>query len=166
MSDPYATHLPVLRAVLKTYEPKRVLELGIGMHSTPLFLNAGVSLTSLETNGSWFCRAENLADFDIRLVDDIPASLPSLTDYDLVFVDDSDNATDRERTIRAVLSQPHPLTVIHDAEVPEYRAAMKELSDPLFICAMTPHTALCWPEGADRKYTDLLAALNGELATA
>ena len=165
MIDPYATHLPVLRAVLATYSPKRVLELGAGPHSTPLFLEAGVRLTSLETNAEWFMKAEEKANFDIRLVENAADSLPPLTRYDLVFVDDSHDAEHREQTLRAVLSQPHPLTVIHDAEIPEYRMVMRELSDPLYVCALEPQTALCWPEGADRRYPDLLKALNGELAT-
>jgi predicted O-methyltransferase YrrM len=160
--DPYASHLPTLRAVLRTYSPKRVLELGTGPHSTSLFIEAGVTLTSLETSGAWHEKAQGYGEFDLRLVDDVATCLPSLTDYDLVFVDDSDNLADRERSIRAVLSQPHPLTVIHDAEVPEYRTAIRELGNGIFVCTHAPHTAIVYPEGFDRRYEALLQAIQEE----
>lgn len=163
MSAPYASHLPVLRAVLATYKPKRVLELGSGPYSTPLFLDAGVKLTSLETDDEWFMKAEAFADFDLRLVENVAESLPLLIDFDLVFVDDSHDLAERERTIRAVLSQSHPLTVLHDAEVREYRAAITELSDCTFICTVNPHVAIAFPDGFDRRYDALLEAINKEL---
>lgn len=161
--DPYASHLPILRAVLAAYKPKRVLELGSGPHSTPLFLDAGVKLTSLETDDDWFMQAEERGDFDVRLVENVAESLPALTDYDLVFVDDSDTLDDRLATIRAALSQPHPLTVLHDAEVPEYRAAITELSRCIFVCTVDPHVAIAYPEGYDRRYGPLLKAIQREL---
>ena len=144
MPDTYASHLPVLQMMLGLVKPKRVLELGCGSHSTPLFLQAGVKLTSLETDEEWFMKAEGYGDFDVRLVEDVVESLPLLTDFDLVFIDNSDNETDREKAIRAVLSQDHPVTVIHDAEYPLYRAAIEEAKNYMIFSDLVPHTAVCW----------------------
>ena len=144
MPDTYASHLPVLQMMLGLVKPKRVLELGSGPHSTPLFLQAGVKLTSLETDEGWFMKAEGYGDFDLRLVEDVVESLPLIGDFDLVFIDNSDNETDREKAIRAVLSQAHPVTVIHDAEYPLYRAAIEEAKNYMIFSDLVPHTAVCW----------------------
>jgi predicted O-methyltransferase YrrM len=128
MGDRYASHVPVLRAL----PARRVLELGAGEHSTKEFLKMpGLEhLTSVENDPEWARRAatddprHEMLLVEGRIADHVPA----LDGYDLVFIDDSTNAAERAATIRAVLSQPHPLVVIHDAEVPEYAAVIAELS--------------------------------------
>ena len=46
---------------------------------------------------------------------------------------------------RFVLTRPdHPITVIHDADVPEYAAAIKELAIYHTIVATDPATAVVW----------------------
>jgi predicted O-methyltransferase YrrM len=133
MNDPYASHLPVLDELGETVEMRRVLELGPGLHSTAWFLRRPEleRLVSLETNEEWFTRIPLHEKLTLRYVGDIPTALAEydLTDFDLVFVDNGDTATEREPAIRAVLSQPHPIVVIHDAEVPQYRAAIDDFAD-------------------------------------
>lgn len=139
MSDPYATHLPVLRLVLALVKPLSVLELGAGEYSTRFFLDAGVGLTTLESDETWFHKAEGYGDFDLRLVEDM--SLPPLDLYDLVFIDNGTSAAERSPVIRDVLSQPHPVTVIHDAEhyMEDIIAAEHHIFDKVI-----PYTAVCW----------------------
>ena len=140
-SDRYASHLPVLKALLDTGTISRVLELGGGLYSTPAFLATSSleKLTTIENDPEWARKAETADDrHEVLLVQGaIADNLPPLEDYDLVFIDDSTSAYERARTIRAVLSQPHPPVVIHDAEVPEYAAAMAE-------CSPLPATAVVW----------------------
>lgn len=138
-SDPYASHLPVLQALPSAFSIERVLELGAGLHSTPAFLALpGLKhLTSVENDPQWAARVRSDDErHDVLVVEgSIADNLPPLEDYDLVFIDDSTSAHERARTIRAVLSQPHPPVVIHDAEVPEYAAAIVE-------CGAGPATAV------------------------
>jgi predicted O-methyltransferase YrrM len=146
VSDPYGSHLPTLAYVLAKVQPKRVLELGMGRYSTPMFLYwpSVEWLHSLETDPEW---AEEFTDDKllVSLVDDVAENLPDLTAYDLVFIDDSDNATDRQRTIRAVLSKEHPVTVIHDADFPPYVQAMAEFVDDVWVIGdEKPVTAVIW----------------------
>lgn len=129
--SPYATHLPVLAGLCA--DVTRVLELGAGTFSTPFFLELPKlrKLISLETSPEWFSWVKEhfkSDKLDIRLVDSIPKALQNLKldAFDLVFVDNGENATERGEVIRAVLTQPHPLVVIHDAEV--YGGLIDELA--------------------------------------
>lgn len=145
MNDPYASHLPTLKFVLALVKPKMVLELGAGLYSTQAFLDCPTveRVRSIETDKEWARRVQD-ERLTMRLVDDTVEALPaSLTDYDLVFVDNADNFTDRERTIRAVLGREHPVTVIHDAEV--YHQAITECAENFIVFNnLLPHTAVCW----------------------
>ncbi len=129
--------------VLALVKPERVLELGAGNYSTPLFASYPTVelVVSVETDERWLPQGEKITAL---LVTDTVAFLDNL-DYDLVFIDNADNATDRERAIRAVLSKEHPPTVIHDAEHPPYHRAIEELSaHRLYFTAALPWTAVCW----------------------
>lgn len=131
--------------VLGLVKPKRVLELGAGNYSTPLFAEYPTvnRLVSVETDERWLPEIAS-PNLTIRLVEDTCDALDDL-DFDLIFIDNADNATDRERAIRAVLSKEHPVTVIHDAEHPSYNAAIRELSDSFLVVANElPWTAVCW----------------------
>jgi predicted O-methyltransferase YrrM len=148
VTDPYASHLPILKFVLALVKPKEVLELGAGKYSTAEFLacESVERLTSLETNPEW-ASTVSMATGDDRLdlwtVEDIPAVLPDLRKFDLVFIDNGNDATERSAAIRAVLSRPHPVTVIHDAEV--YAGVIHELAENRITFNFdTPYTAVCW----------------------
>lgn len=149
MADPYSTHVPVLRALVRLVRPRKVLEFGAGDYSTPFFLSLDIErLWSVETDPTWRSRAQS-DDARHR----VSAETPSLSDYDLIFIDDGKNASDREHTIRNVLSTQHPVVAIHDAEVPEYRAAIHDLApERAVFCAFdTPQTAVVWPEDSNRS---------------
>lgn len=47
------THLPALRAVMDLYAPEFVLEMGIGIHSTPVLLEYPVKYIGIENDMEW-----------------------------------------------------------------------------------------------------------------
>ena len=127
--DRYASHLPVLEAVVAEHDVRSVLEVGCGHHSTPFFLDLPnlKRLVSIETNAEWAdaIREDHPAydRLEMVVVDNSAKALEDylLTDFDLVFIDNGDNAAERLEVIHHVLGRTHPTVVIHDAEVPEYR---------------------------------------------
>lgn len=49
----WSTHQPLIRAVLESYKPKFILELGAGEFSTPIFIDEGINFLSVENNKEW-----------------------------------------------------------------------------------------------------------------
>jgi hypothetical protein len=49
----WSTHQPLIRATMELYKPVFVLELGLGVHSTPIFLEYGPELLSIENDKEW-----------------------------------------------------------------------------------------------------------------
>jgi len=142
MRDPYASHLQVLNTILNTHKPKRVLEYGSGEYSTGLFLSRPhvEKLTVVETDFEW--RRKLPKDDRVTV---LVEGYDNPNSYDLVFIDDGVTADHRCRTIRNVLSRRHPIVVIHDAEVPEYRELIDELADEVLIYRTDPDTAVVIP---------------------
>jgi predicted O-methyltransferase YrrM len=158
MGDPYSTHLPILEGLCRLISPGRILEFGAGQYSTTFFLSQPIDeLVSIEIDSEWRERIANAHDDPRLMIQGGPVLLPPLTDFDLVLIDDGKAADERDRTIRYVLSQPHPPVVIHDAEVPKYRQAIHECSPKrsMLFCIETPHTALIWPEGWEQDRHEL-----------
>ena len=143
--DPYSTHLPILRRMVNGVRPRRVLEFGAGLHSTPLYFRDPQlwNVVCIEPDPEWRKKVAYAVD-DERLILREAATNVNPTDFDLIFIDDGTCAAERLKTIRFVLSEPHPPTVIHDAEVPEYRDAIKELATMHTIYETNPHTAVVW----------------------
>lgn len=139
----YSSHLPILRSVIASVQPKRILEFGAGLHSTPLFVKSGATVLSIESDPdwrkaiAWECASPNLV-----LRPELRTA--KAADFDLIFIDDGESAQQREKTIRHVLSQPHPVVVIHDAEVPEYRQAIEELAISHKTYKTNPDTCVVW----------------------
>ena len=142
MSDPYASHLNVLTTMLNTYQPERVLEYGSGRYSTPLFLARPhiKKLTVVETDFIW--RRELVHNNQDPRMTVLVEGNPSPMNYDLIFIDDGISADQRCRTIRAVLSRRHPVVIIHDANVPQYRELIDELADDVMVYKTDPDTAV------------------------
>jgi len=135
MSDPYGSHLPVLAEVVKSVRPRQVLEYGGGHYSTPFFLAHVDELVTVECDERW--AATLRADYGHEVV---PGA--QTTGFDLVFIDDGETASERLKTIRTVLSSPHPVVVIHDAEVPKYAKAIAALAASYSIFPTAPDTAV------------------------
>jgi hypothetical protein len=49
----WSTHQPLIRAAMELYKPAFVLELGLGVHSTPIFLEYETTLLSIENDKEW-----------------------------------------------------------------------------------------------------------------
>ena len=145
MSDPYASHLSVLQAVLDQYLPKRVLELGAGQYSTPAFLAhpAVEEVVSIEPDKEWRERVK--AEFADEKLTVLAQLRRKPQDFDLVFIDNGTTEKQRLAAIKKVLSAPHPVVVIHDADVPAYNQAIADLADEFSILPPNPHTAVIPP---------------------
>ena len=88
--DAYASHLPVLTALINTDKPKRVLEFGAGLYSTPLFLEKCEYVVSVEKNADWFQRIA-IEYPNANLV----TEPPSIAGFDLIFIDDGQDSAER-----------------------------------------------------------------------
>lgn len=146
MSDErdYASHRPVLRAILAQDKPRTVLEFGAGIHSTPLFLERPevTRLVSIEPDAGWRGVVRKKCD-DPRLslrhsLDVDPAS------FDLVFIDNGRSVAERVQTIETVLRPGHPVTVIHDMDERDYLTAVEKLAANFRVVATDPPTAVAW----------------------
>ena len=130
--EPYASHMPVLKAMCAYLHARRVLELGAGIYSSTAFLETAdlEKLVSVENDPAWARRATtNDPRHELILVNGAIADhIPPLEGFDLVFIDDSVAAEDRVRTIQAVLGQAHPPVILHDAENVAYAAVVAEMS--------------------------------------
>lgn len=140
--DDYGSHLPVLKAVTGLLRPKRVLELGAGLHSTPFFLGQPIEkLVSVETDEEWLTRIfKEFPDPKLCLQHDYEHL--KLNTFDLIFIDDGKSAAEREFSITWVLEQKHPPTIVHDAEV--YATLLDELVPEHAVIPTNPATAVCW----------------------
>ena len=141
----YGSHLSVLRALLAQLKPHNVLEYGAGLFSTPEFLRRDelVRVVSVEPDPAWRqLVSKRCPDPRLVLRPDLHVD-PAF--FDLIFIDNGQRIEDRLEVIRFVLTRPdHPITVIHDADVPEYAAAIKELAIYHTIVATDPATAVVW----------------------
>lgn len=128
----YASHTPHLRQVLAEVQPKRVLEIGAGLYSTPEFLRCESveDVDSLETDEDWAKRVRQRVGPDGRLSIWVMPDPSEWRDvYDLIFVDGPDTEAERMDVIHSVLTRDHPVVVIHDAEHPPYRTLIDTLTN-------------------------------------
>jgi len=143
----FGSHVPVLESLRP--RPKRVLEFGVGDHSTSAFLSmkSVTRLVSVETDIGWRERVSNehrkhLKSGRWRLLDETD-EVPPLTDFDLVFIDDGLLPAQRHETIARVLGQKHPRVVIHDADYAPYVESIEAFSSDFRIeDAYSPYTAV------------------------
>jgi predicted O-methyltransferase YrrM len=155
--DPYASHLPVLRAIGARVPVRSVLEFGCGPHSTLTFLNRVIfpeveRVLSYEADSDWAYTVRQAAWDDARLhLQVLRASVEDtirqqdLDGYDLIFIDDQKRVEARARTIRAVASrQPKGLVVVHDFEVAAYQKAARGLASGIVFNALQPYTGVLW----------------------
>jgi len=151
-AHPFATHLPVLRALGRALNARCVLEFGAGLYSTPEFLTlsrfpALEMLVSIERDEGWRDRIVELVGSDPRVV--MPRPFPiyheSLAAYDLILIDDGQDPEDRVETIEAVVEAcPPGVVVIHDFETRQYQQAADGFEHCVVFDQHTPWTAVCW----------------------
>jgi hypothetical protein len=138
-TEGYESHL----AVLDTLPFKHVLEFGAGEHSTAFFIERAISVTSVETDPEWldWATLKYLDADNLTLTRTRPKSLAK---FDLVFIDDGQTSKQRVETLTWVMSRKNrPMTVVHDAEVPEYRAVLDGMCTMYELrCEQSPFTAV------------------------
>lgn len=62
----WGSHVPVHKALFKTYEVTGVLELGAGYYSTKMFFDSCNKVTSIETDGEWVNKLQQTIKQDDR----------------------------------------------------------------------------------------------------
>ena len=156
----YATHIPVLIGLARLRPITSVLELGAGHYSTKIFLNRRTFpdlrvLDSYETDQNWRHAISDVTNTDSRaslhFVDGSMATALKAIDletYDLVFVDDSESADERVKTIKALCARrpQSSLVVIHDYEVPEYIKGAQVFRYRFSFRAFNPETGVVWEQ--------------------
>lgn len=141
-----------------TFRPERVLEVGTGFYSTPLFLNPNVCpglklLHSIENDPDWFRQVRSANMPDKRWKSEIwegpvSANIPRLdmSAYDLIFIDDSADVISRSQTVQAVhVGRPRCPVVIHDAESWRLRTNIWLRPPKVIFDMFNPQTAVCLP---------------------
>ena len=154
-ANPYATHIPILVACAHLFRPRRILELGSGFYSTPLFLDKDIfpdamHVCSLENDPEWFQQLNRLADPRLeRLLIEGPmcAAIRAFdcSQYDLVFVDDSTHARHRRKTLRALRNAlGSQIVVVHDVDQWRIRLGIYSFPNHYEMLALTPQTSIAW----------------------
>ena len=121
----YASHLPILTGIGKSFPIYRVLEYGSGIYSTPLFLNREVfpdlrELVSIEEDACWRDMVQQKIGEDSRLtLSSVDIPHPLSPDFDLVFID-SATYEGKIEIIRRVAQSFTGIVVIHDSDVEAY----------------------------------------------
>ena len=143
-----ASHIPVLTLLPKLYQIKRVLEIGSGDLSTPLFLNRKIFpklelLASVEEDEKWYEKIKYRYGVDPRL--DMWSHMPlNIHGYDLVFIDGPQDKDRRTKVIRYFMRNvDHSLVAIHDIEVGGYRNPIhRNYNEYIFHFIPSPQTGL------------------------
>ena len=152
----YATHVPVLIGLAALRRVERVLEFGCGNYSTKMFLNRAAfpdlkELQSVENDGTWAEQLRGVVGRDARCVMNVVSGAISdavgrfdLESFDLVLIDDSQDASERAATIRAVFAAGTARTwiVVHDYEVFDYQDAAARFKNRFTFKGYNPQTGL------------------------
>jgi predicted O-methyltransferase YrrM len=152
--------VPVLVGLARLFKVERVLELGCGIYSTPLFLDRNafpdlIGLHSMENDPYWAAQLAPLIGLDPRgVLTVVPGPISQalddvkLRDYDLILVDDSTGAEQRAATIRQLAGRcsASSLVVIHDYDVRDYRDAASGFQKRFAFTALNPSTGVGWSD--------------------
>lgn len=158
MSDPYASHISFLtiRGQSAGNRIRRILELGSGIYSTPLFLDKTVfayveRVVSIESIQVWADKVKVACGDDPRLEllvkpEPIEDYLDTIElDFDWIFVDNSECWENRVKTIEYLGNRVTTQDVIiHDFEHKFYQDAAHAFPNKIVATIRTPHTALVW----------------------
>lgn len=104
---------PFIEEVLKKHQIKTVLEFGAGL-STSLFVKAGVTLTSFETEQEWINKVNDACGVDVKHWNGRDMNFALDVEYDLAFVDGPANGQNREHAMR-IAANYAKIVIVHDA---------------------------------------------------
>lgn len=157
MPSPYGSHVAFLTRLGRSGDIiRRVLDLGSGPYSTPLFLDKTIFqhvtyVLSLEHLQVWADRVQAACGGDPRLelrVEPEPMEdyLDKIElDFDLIFVDNSECWQNRVKTIEYLGERVTTQTVvIHDFEHKFYQDAAHVFPHRIVDSSRLPHTAMVW----------------------
>jgi glycosyltransferase involved in cell wall biosynthesis len=163
MTDVYATHLPVLKAIGKLLNPHRIIEFGCGIHSTSCFLDRIYfpkleKLDSFESDHEWYdkCIVKYKDDPRLQLfysTEQESLKLASSYKYDLAFVDGATFAM-RVPTV-AYAKALAPVIILHDVE--NYPDALKLFKFTYVYKELVPWTAVL---SDSQDFSDILEQKN------
>ena len=152
VSDGYSTHVLILQDIIKNYPIQNAIEFGMGYYSTPIFIDNGCKLTSIEMHQREFflqtsAKHSGKADFHLMLGEDLAVDyLKTTSEWDMVFVDGHEKS--RDRVINEAFKHTQ-MIMCHDSEAKIYNWGNVVL--PLGwrwydITQHTPWTAVitCW----------------------
>lgn len=163
--EPYSTHIPVVIGISSLLNIKNVLEIGTGIFSTGTFLNKEIfpnisKLESYEDDFSWAETIKKKFGGDPRLhlnLVQYPMFIAmhdiKMNSFDLVLIDDSQNESDRAKTINELCKKDlrNSIIIIHDFEIKAYRKAAKSLKHYFTFSSFTPCTGVLWSNGIKQK---------------
>jgi len=157
----HATHLPILIGLGLKISIIRVLELGAGSYSTPLFVNRDVfpdlvELVSVEHDPEWRERIRGGEGNGRIVLTDTPPTDRSR--FHLIFVDSADAASRTAilRLLRESESQP-ALIVVHDSENEWYHEEIEKFPKRHHFVAFNPETSVIWR--ADDREPEIYKAI-------
>lgn len=159
--------IPVLILMQMLLKPKKVLELGAGEYSTPIFTNRDlypnlIQFDSFENGSAAYqqkCRDMFSPDSDVyklhlfgppkkfmaKIVHDTNTTI-----YDLILVDDSGDQVGRAQTVRFATAGagPNSVLLIHDFENPNYSGAVQGDFTKFVFKSIFPYVGVLWKERA------------------
>lgn len=156
--NPVASHIPVFIGISKIIKIHKILELGSGNYSTPLFLDKQIFpdlefVVSYENDILWYneIKQKFLNEDRLKLkycdalMKDIVKDL-DISEFDLIFVDDSREAKLRSQTIECISKKINNknFLAIHDFEVKAYKEATGTELKKFKFDAIFPNTGLAW----------------------
>jgi hypothetical protein len=159
--NPFGSHIPILIGLGTCFKPKRVLELGAGLNSTPIFLNKNCfpyldQFVSIENDFAWFDKLKtDLKEIDSSHLQYYPGNISEYVKeneqlfFDLILIDDSYETHDRVATIRSVFKSKisdNAVIVIHDFETSEYQEAVKDFPHTFAFVCYLPNVGIVWKD--------------------
>jgi hypothetical protein len=163
--------MPILVGLSPIFAPSRITEFGSGLFSTALFLNKKVfprvaTIESFEDQSDWYSQIVGTLQDSRMRVTLVPESVPEaaswipLSQSDLIFIDDSQDATTRSRTVRQVARRVPMNTpvVIHDFELLPLRVCSRYFDHSFCFNVFNPQTAVAW--NGPNKYRKELRLLH------
>ena len=121
----YASHMPVLEAALRAFQPKSLLEVGSGYYSSPIFYQSLLEgslekLTIVEQSDvNWLHNVQDaLGEHEGLTYDFLPTSVEVFDhhgkEWDMVFVDGETGQ--RRHAVQIALNADIPVVIFHDSE--------------------------------------------------
>jgi predicted O-methyltransferase YrrM len=149
-TDPYASHIPVLKAVSRLVSKAEILEFGIGAYSTSLFLNdefyPGSRLTSVDDDAGWIRKCQQRTPRHTAVACDplryCLDHMDGIALAKLVFIDsrDTDSRVGLARIFGSLcLGQ---IVIMHDVENPAYAPVFGFFKHSGVFKKLTPWTAV------------------------